>query len=171
MAETLHFDHFLKPKGNLPKNRFPDIDLKEYVEAWIERAREAVDRWYDPEDQYRTPGDSTDFYGLFPGENTTRIDAVLLKAGKNAAPQQRRQAIEAYVYWKAWDHVYERLNAEPKDQTFPDHSASFSDAQIASYKKRRDRWEDEFWDIVTGRDTSGPPNEIRSVSTRTETSF
>ena len=133
MPDTLHFDDFLKPKGNLPEERFPDIDLRDYLNTWIERGK----------------------------DETCEIEDEAL----------RTNAVRAYVYWQAWDHVFERLTSEPKDQDFPDHSASFSDAQIASYRRRRDRWEDEFWDYKSGVEEDGGESDIRSVSISTRTGY
>jgi hypothetical protein len=140
---------FTKPEGDLPPNRFPEVELPFYLEKWIERAEKKVSRWLTSTDYNDDPPDR---------DYTSVVDPV--------TPRRRERAVEAFVYWKAWSHVYERLTGSAKEEQTETWSASMSDAQIDSYRKRAEDARNRFEDLVTGDDTLRGERP-RSVSTET----
>lgn len=141
-------DAFTKPEGDLSPERFPDIHLPAYLTKWIQRGEEKVGQWLSSYDYHDDPPNAR--YESFPDSKTTH---------------RKERAVEAYVYWKAWDHVYERLTGEAKSQETEVWSASFSDAQIDSYRKRAQQKKERFEDLVSGDDSLQGGDEIRSVQT------
>jgi len=139
---------FTKPDGDLPEDRFPDINLSAYLREWIERGEQKVGRWLGPEDYYDNP-----------------VERDHKSIADPAEPRRRERAIEAYVYWKAWDHVHERLSGEPKAQSTESWSAQYSNDQIESYRKRAERARERYEDIVSGDDSLQADDGPRSVST------
>jgi len=139
-------DDFTKPDGDLPPERFPDVELQVYLKKWILRGEEKVEQWLSAYDYHDDPPDAK--HESFPDPKT---------------PRRKERAIEAFVYWKAWDHVHERLTGEAKRQETETWSASFSDAQIDSYRQRAEDAKDEFERLVSGDDSLQGDDEIRSV--------
>jgi hypothetical protein len=144
---------FYKPDGDLPPNRFPDIDLQAYVETWIERGKKQVERWLSSTDYHESV--VAEKYESFPDPVDT---------------DRRERAIKAFVYWKAWDHIHERLSGEPKRQSTESWSARYSQSQIESYRSRAKRAKEEFEDIVSGDDALQDDDTPRSVATSVEIS-
>jgi len=142
---------FYKPDGDLPENRFPDIELQVYVEKWIQRGKEQVERWLNP----------TDYHESVVAEKHESFPDPVEK-------NRKERAVKAFVYWKAWDHIYERLAGEPKQQSTESWSAQYSDSQIQSYRNRAERAREEFEDIVSGDDALEDDDTPRSVATSVE---
>jgi len=155
MALNLSPDDFKKPKGDLPEDRF-NVDLDAYLTEWISRGVETAEQWLTPEDLHRDAGD-------FEGNEMDDVDRFLLKSDQYDK-RHRERAVEAFVYWKAWDHLYERMTGTPKEYDVREHKSTFSDAQIESYRERRDNHRDQFWDLVTGDDSAPDQGAPRSTT-------
>ncbi len=170
MSTDLKVNHFFKPQGDLPRERFPDDFGEKYVKEWIKRGKQETDRWLTSADYYR---DRDDPDGERQRDPHGGYDDPF--SGGNYPPHQpfedarfqtlRERAVVAFVYWKAWDHVYEQMTANPSSVSYGnEYSGSYTQAQIGSYKERRDKWHDHWQDLVTGdasmRDDDGPPQSM-----------
>jgi hypothetical protein len=159
---------FFRPDGELPADRFPEVDEVAYVERWIERGKTETGEWLTSEDYYdgRRADDPHGGYddpfssGNYPPHQP-------FESSEHTTVRER--AVVAWVYWHAWDHIFERLTGEPSNVSIgSEYSASYTQSQIESYRKRRDRWKEHWRDLVTGDASLKESDEIRSVTTQTE---
>lgn len=75
---------------------------------------------------------------LFPGQNLEAMVSAWLteaesKAAAAATPEQQNEAIRAWVYYRAYFDVWQRLSSNPASLSLDGTSMSMGQEQIASY--------------------------------------
>lgn len=118
--------------------------------------------------------------GLFPLDSgpalAERLNEYLTQGQQNVAglglsAAQQDEAVTAYVYYRSYDAVVDRLAITPSTVSFADQgSVSFSSAQMGTFATKRDKFLDDYTAILAsaGRVESGESHDsvtIRVVPT------
>lgn len=101
---------------------------------------------------------------MFPdGDMSTNVTAWLNKAtttvqAADIDSADHDAAAEAYVYWRAYEFVAERMLAEPEQYTDEDgESRTLSTQQISSFQRLAERFRDEYESYINDRTVRDVP--------------
>lgn len=82
-------------------------------------------------------------------------------------PGPRARAKAAYVYWKAYRHIYRRKSDEPTDWSADEQgSISQTDRQVQRWKEMADEKENRFRTIVKDDDPTPDTPPTTTITTR-----
>lgn len=107
---------------------------------------------------------------LFPGQNIeAMVAAWLIQAEQHAAaaPTDRQaEAAEAWVYYRAYHNVWQRLSSNPASLSLDGTSYSMGQEQIAAYRSLWMQYQADFGQVMGVTQDHGAVSKVaRTVAT------
>ena len=96
---------------------------------------------------------------MFPGGDLDELAGAWLVEAQGKTPSEPAQ--KAWVYYRAYDHVLDRVMLEAFSERKGDASASRSDAQLAHWRQARDRHHATFAALTGSSTLAGGHRPVR----------